>query len=94
MKKDYIKCFVTRNTEHGNFAVTGCTLRCTVVLRNDDMKSDVRIQDPKKRPVCSKGSSSTVAVKPGPSRFRRKKQVDGNTVSYYNRNFRSMPKDT
>ena len=62
--------------------------------RKIKMKSDVRVKNPKKRPVCSNVSSNTVAVKPSPSRFRRKKQFEGDTTSFYNGNFHSMPRDT
>jgi len=58
------------------------------------MKSDVRVQDPQKRPICPKAGRSVDLIKLGPSRFRRKKQFEGDTVSPYNGNFRSMPKDT
>lgn len=74
--------------------VTRCMVHSAIAVRDDEMKSDVRVQDPKKRPVCSNVSSGTVVVKPGPSRFRRKKQFEGDTVSFYNGNFHSMPRDT
>ncbi len=56
------------------------------------MKSDIWVRDPQKRPICPKvGKVST--VQPTPSRFKRKKQFDGDTVSPYNGNFKCMPKD-
>lgn len=58
------------------------------------MKSDACKEDPKEPPICSDVSSNTVAVKPSPSRFRRKKQFEGDTTSFYNGNFHSMPRDT
>lgn len=58
------------------------------------MKSDVRVQDPQKRPISPKVGHDVVPVKPFPSRFRRKKQFEGDTTSLYNGNFRSMPEDT
>lgn len=58
------------------------------------MISDIRVRDPKKRPICPKMHRGVAPIKQDPSRFRRKKQFQGNTTSIYNSNFRTMPKDT
>lgn len=57
------------------------------------IKSDVRVQDPQKRPICPKVSQCLPLISKTPSRFRRKKQFEGDTTSPYNGNFRSMPKN-
>lgn len=56
------------------------------------MKSNLYVQDPQTRPLCPKVSEDTEEYEEGPSRFRRKKQFDGDTTTKYNENFQSMPK--
>ena len=57
------------------------------------MLSDIRVQDPMKRPIAPKpGKPAPVA--PRPARFRWKLQgFHGPTASRYNANFTKMPKD-
>lgn len=56
------------------------------------MKSDIHVQDPRNAPICPKVAPEPYIFK-GPSRFRRKKQIEKVPVSKYNGNFKSMPKD-
>lgn len=55
------------------------------------MKSDARVEDPKERPICSDVSSNTVAVKPSPSRFRKKSNLKGIRLPFTMETFTPCP---